>query len=253
MENILPKHLLLSFFRELINLNKLHEEHDLFFDLETNAFEFNNLNWSKEDGYIEIHGEMDRQTEQYSIEKYYFKDYLTKLINNKANKYWESFLYHLEEINIENERLFFINIQVTEIKSLINEIYKKPALKQYYTIVAEQLESMMQKIEAISLEIPHTIKMKWKKNPHFFFVIVASLVDKGFIVKPSSISYEMFYRSLFDLIEVKKMNSSKEYALDAFIQNCKSENDLFSEKRHKDKIVELRKYFVNLEAGMKKR
>lgn len=250
MNNILPKHQLLSYFRELINSNKLEEEHDQFFDMGTHGLAGCSLQAYKNKGYIEVFDEVDFDPNLYATKPYYFKEKLSELLNTERNRFWESFLYHLNEQKTEKEISFFINQQLSEILALTDETYQKENLVEHFEAIRKTLTALEIQIQFLKIDNTSSSKVKWDKHPHFFFVLISSLINEGFIKKSNSQTNEMIFMQLYNLFEVKK-NSKDEYTRDTFVQNCKTENDLFNPNRLGKKIKEFRKLITNFEANLK--
>lgn len=251
MTNILPKHQLLSYFRELINLNKLEEEHDRFFDMATHGLVGYDLQANKNGGYIEIYDEADFDPTLYIKTPYYFKDKLTTLLDTESNRFWESFLYHLNEQKTEKEISFFINQQLSEILALTNETYRKENFVEHFEAIRKTLTALEIQIQFLKIDNTPSNKIKWNKHPHFFFLLISSLINEKFIIKSNSQTNEMIYMQLFNTFKINKKNSDEEYTREAFVQNCKTENDLFNPKRLGLKLAKFRELISDFETNLK--
>jgi len=250
MDNILPKHQLLIYFRELINSNKLEEEHDRFFDMGTHGLAGCSLKAYKNEGYIEVFDEVDFDPNLYATKPYYFKEKLSELLNTERNRFWESFIFHLNELNSDKEISFFINQQLSEILALTDESYQKGNLVEHYEAIRKALTALEIQIQFLKIDNTSSSKIKWDKHPHFFFVLISSLINEGFIKKSNSQTNEMIFMQLYNLFEVKK-NSKDEYTRETFVQNCKTENDLFNPNRLGLKLAKFRELISDFETNLK--
>lgn len=251
MDNILLKHQLLSYFRELINSNKLEEEHDRFFDMGTHGLAGCSLQAYKNEGYIEVFDEVDFDPNLYATKPYYFKEKLSELLNTERNRFWESFIFYLNELNSDKEISFFINQQLSEILALTNETYQKENLVEHFEAIRKTLTALEIQIQFLKIDNTSSSKIKWNKHPHFFFLLISSLINEKFIIKSNSQTNEMIYMQLFNTFKVNKKNSKEEYTREAFVQNCKTENDLFNPNRLGLKLTKFRELITDFEANLK--